>query len=147
VRGYEPSLGGSVGELVGGQLADWSLGGNLSVPLANRADRAALASAEAEAERARISVRQLEDGLSTQARAQIRALATAARDVELADLNVRLAESTLAAESARLAEGRALQRDVTDALRQLDTARAEAERARTAWAVALVELDRLKGAL
>jgi hypothetical protein len=36
---------------------------------------------------------------------------------------------------------------VTDALRQLDTARAEADRARTAWAVALVELDRLKGAL
>ncbi len=147
LRGYEPSLGAAMGELASGDLGDWSVGGTLSVPLLNRADRASVDSASAELERARIAVRQLEDNLATQARAQVRTLRTASEDVALARANVELAEATLTAEQARLAEGRALQRDVGEAIRALDQARIDAERAVTSWTVALVELDRLKGGL
>ncbi|MFZ5480908.1 MAG: TolC family protein [Myxococcota bacterium] len=147
LQGYEPTLAASLAELGTGDFRDWSVGGLLSVPLYNRADRGALLQVEAEATSAEIAVRQLEDSLITAARAQVRTLETAARDVELARLNVRLAEETLAAETARLQEGRALQKDVSEALKALDAARAEAERAVTTFAVALVELERLKGTL
>jgi cobalt-zinc-cadmium efflux system outer membrane protein len=147
LQGYEPTLADSLGELGTGNFRDWSVGGVLSVPLTNRADRGVLLQAEAAATSAEIAVRQLEDALVTSARAQVRTLERAARDVELARLNVRLAEETLAAETARLQEGRALQKDVSEALKSLDSARTEAERAVTSFAVALVELERLKGSL
>ena len=147
LKGYEPTLAGSLAEAATGDFRDYSLGAQLSLPLFNRADRGALGQAEAAATLAELDVRRLEDGLTQAARAQVRTLEAASRDVELARLNVRLAEETLAAEQARLAEGRALQRDVSEALKGLDTARTEAERALTDYLVAVVELERLKGSL
>lgn len=147
LHGYEASLGGSLDELGGGELADWNVGATLTLPLLNRADRGALGQRQAEAMSAELDLARLDDTLVQAARAQIQTLETAQRDVELAQLNVRLAEETLAAEQALLSEGRALQRDVSEALKGQDTARADAERALTSYLIAVVELERLKGGL
>jgi outer membrane protein TolC len=147
LRGYEADLAGSFGELGRAELPAWSVGARLSVPLYNRADRGTLAEAEAAVATADLDVRALQGSLAQQARAQVRTLDGAARDVELAGLNVRLAEETLAAEQARLGEGRALQKDVIAAIKDLSSARVESERASAAYQAALVELQRLEGAL
>lgn len=147
VKGYESELAASIGEAVTGEFPNATVGASLSVPLANRADRGALAHAKAQAASADLDVWRTENALAQAARAQVRTLESAARNVELARLNVRLAEETLAADQARLTEGRALQKDVSDALRGLDQARVEAERALTDYLVAVVELERLKGGL
>lgn len=147
LRGYESDLAGSFAELGRGDLPEWSLGASLTMPLYNRADRGALAQAQADVTSAEIDVATLEGSLAQQARAQVRTLESASRNVELALLNVRLAEETLAAERARLDEGRALQKDVITAIKDLDAGRVEAERARAAWQDALVALRRLEGRL
>ncbi|MES2639068.1 MAG: TolC family protein [Myxococcota bacterium] len=147
LRGYETDLAGSFAELGRGELPEWSLGATLTLPLFNRSDRGALAQAEADVASAEIDLVTLEGTLAQQARAQVRTLEAASRYVALASLNVKLAEETLAAERARLDEGRALQKDVITAIKDLDAGRVEAERARAAWQDALVALRRLEGRL
>ncbi|MDP2314485.1 MAG: TolC family protein [Pseudomonadota bacterium] len=147
LRGYESDLGGSFGELGRGELPEWSVGATLSLPVFNRADRGTAAQAEADVATAEIDAATLEGTLAQQARAQVRTLEAASRYVALATLNVRLGEETLAAERARLVEGRALQKDVIAAIKELDAARVESERARAAWQDALVALRRLEGRL
>lgn len=147
LRGYETDLAGSFAELGRAELPEWSVGAQLTMPLLNRSDRGALAQAQARATRAELDVTSLEATLAQEARAQVRTLEAAARDVALAELNVKLAEETLAAERARLEEGRALQKDVVTAIKDLDAARVEVERAKAAWQDALVALRRLEGAL
>lgn len=147
LRGYETDLSGSFAELGRAELPEWSVGAQLTLPLLNRSDRGALQQAQAQATRAELDVAALEASLAREARAQVRTLEAAARDVALAELNVKLAEETLAAERARLDEGRALQRDVITAIKDLDAARVEIERAKAAWQDALVALRRLEGAL
>lgn len=147
VRGYEESLGDSLDEMGTAKLPEWSVGANLSLPLLNRSDRGALTSAGGGLARAQSDLDAASAAVEQAARAQVRTLVSARRNVELSDLNVRLAEETLSAESARLAEGRSLQKDLIAAQRELDQARADAEKARTDWLIALVELERLKGAL
>lgn len=147
LRGYEADLAGSFAELGRGELPEWSVGATLTLPLYNRSDRGTLAQAEAEATSVALDVATLEGSLAQQARAQVRTLEAASRYIALAMLNVRLAEETLAAEQARMGEGRALQKDVIAAIKDLDAGRVEAERARAAWQDALVALRRLEGRL
>jgi outer membrane protein len=147
LRGYETDLAGSFDELGRGELPEWSIGAQLTMPLLNRRDRGGLAQSQADATGAELDLAALEGTLAQEARAQVRTIEGAARDVSLAELNVRLAEETLAAERARLDEGRALQKDVITAIKDLDAARGEVERARAAWQDALVALRRLEGAL
>lgn len=147
LQGYEPTMGASVGEMFTGDYRDWTVGTSLSVPLLNRGARGGLQTAKADAAVSELRLHDREAELAQQARQQVRTLEAAARNIELARLNVRLAEETLAADQARLTEGRALQKDVSDALRGLDQARVEAERALTDYLVAVVELERLKGGL
>lgn len=147
LRGYEESFSASVDELGAGKLPEWSLGGSLSVPLLNRADRGAVGQAEGALARAEADLAALSAATEQAARAAVRTVRSARRSVELADLNLRLAEETLAAERARLAEGRSLNRDLITAQKDLDQARADAEKARIDWVLAVVEIERLKGSL
>lgn len=147
LRGYESDLSGSFAELARGELPEWSIGAQLTMPLYNRADRGSLRQTSADVTSAEIDLVSLEGSLVQQARAQVRTLDAAARYVELSALNLRLAEETLAAERARFDEGRALQKDVIAAIKELDAARVESERARAAWQEALVALRRLEGRL
>lgn len=147
LNGYEEELGDALGETGGGDLPSWSLGARLSLPLFNLGDRGALAEAKADATRATLDLRAMEGTVSEQARAQVRALVSARRTVDLTRLQVTLAEETLSAETARLSEGRSLPKDLVTARKDLDAARAEAEKALTDYQVAVVELERLKGTL
>jgi cobalt-zinc-cadmium efflux system outer membrane protein len=147
LRGYEADFSGALSEMAAAKLPEWSAGLSLSLPLLNRADRGAAGMAEAALARARLQLSALEASTEQSARAQVRTLDAARRNVELAELNVRLAGETLSAETARLTEGRSLQKDVIAARRELDQARADAEKARTDWVIARVELERLEGAL
>ncbi len=147
LRGYEESFSASVDELAAGDLPEWSLGGSLSLPLLNRADRGALGQAEGSLARAEADLAALRSATEQAARAAVRTVRSARRNVELADLNLRLAEETLAAERARLAEGRSLNKDLITAQKDLDQARADAEKARIDWVLAVIEIERLKGAL
>lgn len=147
VRGYETSFSSSLDEMAAAKLPEWNVGANLSLPLLNRADRGAAGTAAGRLARAEADLAAASATVEQAARAQVRVLVSARRTVELSDLNVRLAEETLLAEGARLTEGRSLQKDLIAAQRELDQARADAEKARTDWLIALVELERLKGSL
>jgi outer membrane protein TolC len=147
LRGYEEDLSGSLVEAGSGELPELSAALTLSMPLLNRSDRGALASRTAEAGKAQATLRATEEGLVQSARAQVRALRDAAKNLELARQGERLAEQTLSAEEAKLGEGRALQRDVIQAVRDLDQARADSEKALLDWLVAVVTLQGLEGAL
>ena len=147
LKGYETSLSGSFAEVFGGELLDWSLGGQVGTPLGNRAARGAVAQREASLAQARISRESAERSLVQGVRAQVRAVEQAAVTVELARANLDLAEQTLAAERVLQEAGRALQKDVLESMRAVDSARVAVEQARVDHAMAVVELMRLRGAL
>lgn len=147
LKGYETSLSASFGEIFGGELLDWSLGGQLTAPLGNRAARGAEAQAQASLASARLAREAAERAVVQALRSQVRAVEQAALRIELARANLELAEQTLAAERVLQEAGRALQKDVLDGLRAVDSARVALEQARVDHALALVELMRLRGAL
>ena len=147
LNGYDVSAGQATSEMFSGALPVWYLGANVSVPLGNRADRGAYLSAGASAAQARIDRETAERSVSQQVRAQVRTLESAYASVQLADANLRLAEETLAAERALQEVGRAIQKDVLEAIKTVDDARLAAAKARSDYQVAVVELEQLKGTL
>ncbi len=147
LQGYAPSLGGAWEELGSATLPGWSLGARVDVPLLNQADRGALQGSQAAEAQAQIAVRSLEASLAEQARGQVRTVTSARENVRLCAQNVRLQEATLLAERARVEEGRALQKDLIQAVRDLDNAKVEAEGASADYETAIIELMRLEGKL
>lgn len=147
LSGYEPSASAAIQELASGALPEWYLGANVSVPLGNRADRGALLSAQAELAKARIDREALERVIEAQVRAQVRTLESARVKVDLAEANLRFAEQTLAAQRALQTAGRAIQKDVLEAIKNVDNARVSLEKSKADFQLAVVELERLKGDL
>lgn len=147
LAGYEASFSEALGELTEASLPEWTVGANVSVPLGNRVDRGTVLASQGSARAARIDREGYERSLAALVRAQARAIETSAAQLELAAANVRLAEQTLAAERALAEVGRAVQKDVLEAIQGLDAARAALEGARADYALAIVELERLKGTL
>ncbi len=147
ISGYEEGLGKSFEELGTADLGSWTVGAALNVPLLNRADRGALGQGEAEVARLEIQVQSLEDSLDQQVRSLVGRIRSARQRVELSELDLRLRRETLRAEQARLAEGRALQKDVLAAIADLERAEIQAQRARIDHLQAWQNLQRLRGAL
>jgi outer membrane protein TolC len=147
LSGYETSLGSSLGEVGSGDLKRWYIGAELAVPLGNRADRGSQQAREGEVAQAEQAVVAMERSLAQQIRAQVRIRESALASMRLAEANLKLAQETLAAERALLAAGRALQRDVLEAIRNLDNTRVAVEKASMDFLLAEVELKRLQGAL
>ena len=146
ITGYGNDLGAAL-DTLGDGYRELQIGAALTVPLLNRADRANLDSAKADAEKARLSLVGQELLLAQQTRSQVRTLQAARQSVDLAQLNVRLAQETLAVERARFAEGKTLQTTVIQAVKDLDEARVAAEKSLIDYQLAVVELERLKGGL
>ena len=146
-KGFSDSLGGAVGQTFKGELPEWYVGANLSAPLGNRSDRGKLLSAQADLGKARMEREALERSVDQQVRAQVRTLETAKERVRLAQANLHYAEETLAAERSLREAGRAIEKDVLEAIKNADDARVGVEQARADVSVAWVELLRLKGAL
>ncbi len=147
VSGYEADIGGAMGELASGDLPNWSVGATVSVPLGNRADKGSALAAGAQASSARVQREAYERSLKAQILAQARAIEAAASQVELAAVNLKLAEQTLSAERSLQEVGRALQRDVLEAIQGVDNAAVTLQSARASYAMAIVELEALKGTL
>ena len=147
VEGYEASLADAFSEMTGGGLAQWYLGAEFSMPLGNRSDRGQLRSASATVTQYEHALRSAENALVQDLRAQLRSLRGAHKQVELAAKNVELADLTLRAEKTRQQQGRVLEKDVLDAQNSLTQAKVAHAKARTDYALALVELGRLKGRL
>jgi len=145
MEGYEASLSDAFSEMTGGALAQWYLGAEFSMPLGNRSDRGQVRSASATVTQYEHALRSAENALVQELRSQVRSLRGAHKQVELAAKNVELAEVTLSAEKARQEQGRVLEKDVLDAQKGLTQARVTHAKARTDYALALVELGRLRG--
>jgi outer membrane protein len=145
--GYEPNVGDAASELFGGDLPEWSIGGNFSMPLLSRADRGQSLQASAQAAKARSERVNLERTIRSQVRTQARAVEAAFLQVSLARANLQLAEKTLSAERALADAGRVIQKDLLDSIRSVDDARAQLEQAKVDYQLAIIELERLKGTL
>ncbi len=143
----EDEAGAAVDELFGGDLRNWNLGANLSVPLINRADRGNLAATRTTAAQAGLDRLAWERVLTQQVRAQVQRIESTAKQIELREANLRFAEQTLASQKALQDAGRAIQKDVLDALREVDNARVGLLRARADHQLAIIGLERLKGTL
>lgn len=145
--GYEPSSTRSTSELMSGDLPDWTVSATLSVPLLNRADRGAYLQRTAQAARARSDKDALIRQIDHQVRTQVRTLTAAHTQVRLARANQALASQTLAAERALAEAGRAIQKDVLEAMSTMNDAQVAVQRALADYQLALIELERLKGTL
>jgi outer membrane protein TolC len=144
----DDSLGAAVTGL-GGEDAFpfFSVSGNLSVPIGNRAARGEARRTSGALHATEIEVAELEDSVRAQVEQQVRLLSQARRRVELVDINQRLAEETLSAEEALEQAGRSIQKDVLEARTEVHRARVEAAKARADYRLAQTELLRLQGQL
>ncbi len=147
LTGYEPSSSKSTSELMSGDLPDWSVGATLSMPLLNRADRGNHMERQAQALRAKNDAQALERTIAQDVRTQVRTLVASHTQVRLARANLKLAEQTLSAERALREAGRAIQKDVLEAMRVHNDALVALEQALAGYQLALIELERLKGTL
>jgi outer membrane protein TolC len=124
-----------------------TIGGELIVPLGNRAGRGEQRTAEGELAVAESEVARLERETEADAIAQVRALAAAQDEIAQADIQVRALGEALAAEEVALARGGSHPLFVLEQRQALVEARVEALDARTRWRHALTELQRLEGTL
>ena len=141
------SASNATSEMLSDSLPEWYIGANLSVPLANRAARGEEMANGAALGKARTDRQSAELALAQQVRAQVRTIDTARQTIELAQANLSLAEETLAAEQALQQAGRGIQKDVLEALANVEDARVTLSKARADYQLALVELGRLRGVL
>lgn len=140
------SLKTAVGMLAAEQRS-WSLGANLSVPLGNRADRGAADQRGAALQRLRLDEQALARSTEQQVRAQVDTLRSGKARLALAEANLRLAEETLSAERSRQESGRAVEKDVLEAIKNVDNAKIGLQQSIADHLVAIIELERLKGSL
>ena len=134
-------------EMSSGDLRSWAVGAELSVPLGNRVDRGSYQQRLADLQSATLSREAAERALAQQVRAQVRAVRSARLQVQLAQANLVAAQATLEADQALRDAGQAIEKDVLESIRDVDTARINAEKAQADYNLALVELNRLRGVL
>jgi outer membrane protein TolC len=145
--GQETTLGTATSELLSGDLRQWYIGADLTVPLGNRADRGTYEQQLSAVEQARTSMMAQELAVDQLVRAQLRAVKLARLQITLAEANLKAAEDTLSADRALRDAGRAIQKDVLESIRDFNNARVAVERARADYNLSLIELSRLRGAL
>lgn len=145
--GQEASLGTATTELLSGDLRQWYVGADLTVPLGNRVDRGAYEQQLSALDQASTALRAQELTLEQQVRAQLRSVKLARMQISLAEANLKAAEDTLNADRALRDAGRAIQRDVLQSIRDFNNAQIAVEKARSDYSLSLIELSRLRGAL
>lgn len=148
IGNQETTAGAAIGGLFGDQsFPSFTVGGNLQVPLGNRAARAEAQRTSATVLQEELDLQEVQRRVQSEVLLQVSRLGSAQRKVELADLQRRLAAETLAAEEALATAGRSIQKNVLEARTELERTTAEAAKARTDWQIAQVELLRLQGQL
>ena len=145
--GYETRQAAALSEMFGADLPEWSVGMNFSMPVGNRSARGNLHSARAVLTQKTISRETTERTIRQQIRAQVRNLSSATSRLGLEEQRLMLAEETLEAERALRDAGRTLEKNVLDAIQATTDAHVAVEQARVNYLLALIELERLQGAL
>lgn len=145
--GDEPTYSAAVQEMLSGDYTNTYVGLDFSMPLLSRAERGQVQAETANLSRARTALEAEERSVAQQVAAAVRELESAQRKVTLAELNLRLAEETLAAEKARQAVGRAIEKDVLAAQQARDQAEVDLVGTRVSAQKALVSLQALQGLL
>ena len=135
------------GGVLSGDLRQWYVGADLSVPLGNRVDRGAYEQRLSELDQAQVARENQERTVEQRVRAQLRAVQLTTMQITLAEANLKAAEDTLNADRALRDAGRAIQRDVLESIRDFNNARVDVEKARADYNLSLIELSRLRGAL
>ncbi len=125
----------------------WSVGVVVTVPLGNRRERADYHSARLQAEQALLQLKQLEQNIVVQVDNAVGQVQTNLKRVDATRAASRLAEESLKAEETKLRAGTSTSFLVLQAQAQLASARSAEIRARTDYAISLVELARLEGTL
>lgn len=147
-RSDNPSLGYAVGALFTDEaFPNASVSGRLSVPLGNRAARGERDRAAAATQSQERAVLEQERRTQSEVAKQVAQIRASEKRIALADANLRLARQTLEAEEALSQAGRKIDRDLLDARKEVSRTAAEAEKARTDYRYAVVELQRLLGVL
>ena len=147
VVGYEPSHSDAINEMLGGDMPEWYIGGDLSVPLGNSGDRGIYLMARSELATASHNLQSLRLRTQANVRAQLRTIDAAVLQLELVDAQLELADQTLAGERALQQAGRAIQKDVLEAIKGVDDARRTKASTQADLQTSIVELERLLGTL
>jgi len=143
-RTLEDNWGGSVTQLPRGPQSSWSVGLNFSYPLGNRQQQGALGARRLEVGQARVLYRQQQEDVKNEIRAALRLLDVSRQQVDTAALAAKLAQERLDILVERQRVGLVTvtdvlqgESDLTDARTQLSQARADFQRARTAYLLAV----------
>lgn len=147
LNGLDRNYGDALDRLSSGRYHSWQIGLALTVPLGNKTAESNALKARHEEEKSEISLRQKEQKIESEVREAWRSVKLSIESFGAAGKTRLAAEKRLDAENVRFRAGMAV---ITDVLRfQEEYARtiAAEKNARIGYAKALVELDRVTGAL
>ncbi len=147
LSGLDTNAAGARRATLSGDLNDWNVGAQLSVPLLGRSVRADLRQAKLDAENARLAREAAEQDLVLRVQDAVRAVQRDQLRVELATETERVAALALDADRDLLAEGRGSSRNVAQSLELLQQAGVDLLEARIDLQGSLLELQRVAGTL
>lgn len=151
-------IGEIIGEAKGGwddaaeQVAkadfdDWRIQLSFAMPLQNTTAKATAALARLDADRSRVALRDLEQGILTEVRKATRGVTTAAQQIDSARVSRELAEKNLEAEQKRYDNGLSTSFQVLEIQEDLSQARSREITAVAAYERAVAEYRRATGTL
>ena len=146
-RPIKGGFGDAVDQITGFDFPSWSIGLSLSIPIQNRAARAQSTIADLELEKAKASLRDLEQTVITEVRRAARAVETAKEVIQSAGVSARLAEKNLDAERKRYENGMSTSFQILQIQEDLTAARSRQVSAVTGYRRALAEFHRSVGQL
>lgn len=130
-----------------GLIADWTLGGSLSLTwdIRNRGARGRHQISELQVQRTEIQLVQTRQQIAAGVIRAAHSLRTAGKTIEVAQISLDLANDNLVAEEARFQVGRSTNYDVLQRLDEVDTAAADALSAQVNYLKALAALQAFTG--
>jgi outer membrane protein len=140
-------FGDAFDQVTGLDFPSWSLGVSLAIPIQNRAARAQSTIADLELEKAKATLKDLEQTVVTEVRRAARAVDTAREVIASARVSSRLAEKNLDAERKRYENGMSTSFQILEIQEDLTSARSREVTAVTGYRRALAEFHRAIGRL
>ena len=144
-NGWDESFPKAIDELLEGALPGRYLGLTLNMPISNLAVKGNRKQQQAALSKLEIDLAKLEQTLTQQTRAAIRALTSAQIKYNLAQTNLKLAKQTDEADRALRDAGRKTQTELLNSMKALEDAQLAVERAQTDYLLAEIDLKNLMG--
>ncbi len=138
---------GTLNLLGDGRFYQYSFGAQLEIPLNNAAAKAAYTQSKIDTQRARLSLRELEENVTLQIKNAIDNVRSDLKSIEATRVASSLAEENVRNQKARYEVGLATTKDLIDFQERLTRARQAEIQALTAYNTDLAELRRVDGTL